>query len=260
MGKCNNTECSKEISPERKFCSRECSSKGQTRSSHRNKRNKNSNELEFEIVAYTLRRGKQGFVKGAALYEIPCEKCSTLTGLKSAGEINRQRRISGGVFCSSTCKRGIAISRVCESCGGPIIHSYHKNGKYSRFCSKICYSAWQMTPANKSSNNHNWKGGYEARNSNAEDYVIWRAGVYERDQYTCQECKTTGGKLNAHHLRAWSHYPSLRYEVDNGITLCHECHCWAHATNDPRYIVGLPPSYTNVRYLDAYEQLVHAYS
>lgn len=54
-------------------------------------------------------------------------------------------------------------------------------------------------------------------------YREWRSKVFERDNFTCQECGNTNN-LEAHHLKEISKYPQLIYEVDNGITLCHECH------------------------------------
>lgn len=57
-----------------------------------------------------------------------------------------------------------------------------------------------------------------------EDYRIWRTSVYERDKYKCNVCKQVGGKLNAHHLYSYANYPDLRFDLDNGITLCVICH------------------------------------
>ena len=49
--------------------------------------------------------------------------------------------------------------------------------------------------------------------------------VYKRDGFKCQmpDCKSKF-KIQAHHIKKWSQASSLRYEVDNGITLCKECH------------------------------------
>jgi len=55
-------------------------------------------------------------------------------------------------------------------------------------------------------------------------YKIWRMKVFIRDNYTCQVCKKVGGYLEAHHIKSWAKYPKLRYKIDNGITLCKECH------------------------------------
>lgn len=56
------------------------------------------------------------------------------------------------------------------------------------------------------------------------EYTKWRKAIYERDEYTCQNCKKVGGKLQAHHIKSWKQYPELRLEINNGITLCEECH------------------------------------
>jgi len=55
-------------------------------------------------------------------------------------------------------------------------------------------------------------------------YKIWRKAVFERDNYTCQVCKGVGGYLIAHHIKSWAYYPELRYQINNGITLCESCH------------------------------------
>ena len=63
------------------------------------------------------------------------------------------------------------------------------------------------------------------RNFKDPVYVNWRKKVYARDKYTCQwpGCKSKK-KLNAHHIKRWADNPILRFEVNNGITLCWRCH------------------------------------
>ena len=63
----------------------------------------------------------------------------------------------------------------------------------------------------------------------SKKYADWRTSVFERDNYTCQICGKRGEYLEAHHLKRWCDYPSLRFDVDNGITLCKECHKSVHA-------------------------------
>jgi hypothetical protein len=79
----------------------------------------------------------------------------------------------------------------------------------------------------------NWKGGVSSENHiirNSSESKQWRKKVFSRDNYTCQHCNNKGGKLNAHHIKPFSIYPELRFELNNGITLCRTCHIELHKT------------------------------
>lgn len=54
--------------------------------------------------------------------------------------------------------------------------------------------------------------------------IIWRKSVYKRDNYTCQECRIRGVKLEADHIKPFKYFPELRYLLSNGRTLCKPCH------------------------------------
>lgn len=62
--------------------------------------------------------------------------------------------------------------------------------------------------------------------SRKEDYgyIRWAAEVKRRDNYSCVICYRKGVMLNSHHLNSWSDHPSERYDVQNGVTLCQDCH------------------------------------
>lgn len=77
----------------------------------------------------------------------------------------------------------------------------------------------------------NWKGGYKTENyriRRRKEYELWRKKVYKKDNYTCQHCLKKGVYLNAHHIKSFRYYPELRYDINNGITLCIECHKREH--------------------------------
>ena len=66
------------------------------------------------------------------------------------------------------------------------------------------------------------------RDRNTPEYKLWRKSVFEKDNYTCQKCNSRGIKLNAHHIKLWSRYTDLRFDINNGTTLCEKCHKLIH--------------------------------
>jgi 5-methylcytosine-specific restriction endonuclease McrA len=56
-------------------------------------------------------------------------------------------------------------------------------------------------------------------------YTRWKKAVFKRDNYTCQMpgCKSKR-QIQAHHIMKYASSHHLRTVVENGITLCRECH------------------------------------
>ena len=84
-------------------------------------------------------------------------------------------------------------------------------------------------------NNPNWRDGSTEevqRARTSQEYFDWRSAVFARDSMTCQCCghvgPTSGAGMNAHHKYNFSKYKELRYDVDNGITMCRGCHIGFH--------------------------------
>lgn len=74
---------------------------------------------------------------------------------------------------------------------------------------------------------------------NSKQYIEWKMGVFERDNFRCFICgDNTGGNLNAHHIEQLSaiiHKNNIKtfeesleckkiWDLSNGITLCEKCH------------------------------------
>jgi len=78
----------------------------------------------------------------------------------------------------------------------------------------------------------NWKGGVSSMNDrvrNSSAYKEWRLSVFIRDNYTCLICgdRSVRGHrvvLNADHIKPFAFYEELRFDTNNGRTLCEPCH------------------------------------
>ena len=117
-------------------------------------------------------------------------------------------------------KNNSRFSRVilkCKQCRKEFeVKNYRKDE--AMFCSREC--AYKYRDSNLSTENEKIR-----RN---KDYKIWRELVFERDNWTCQKCLERGFELNAHHIENFSDNKDLRFNIDNGITLCRECHYKFH--------------------------------
>jgi hypothetical protein len=77
---------------------------------------------------------------------------------------------------------------------------------------------------------YNWDGGktkdsLKAR-TNTKSYNF-RKNVLKRDEKICQNCGSNEN-LHVHHIKSFSKHPESRYDVNNGITLCKQCHQKEH--------------------------------
>ncbi len=78
----------------------------------------------------------------------------------------------------------------------------------------------------KGEKNSQWKGGISSINLRLRgslEYKLWREAVFKRDNYTCIWCGRKN-ELNADHIKPFALFPELRFAIDNGRTLCIDCH------------------------------------
>lgn len=130
-------------------------------------------------------------------------------------------------FCSRKCYEEYHQiknkTRVCPTCK----QSFTAKSSEDIYCSWECYNKDRHMP-NKEKH-WNWQGGISITQDKKDsvEYKKWRQQVYERDNYKCTKCGNKNN-LNAHHIKSWKHHPELRYDINNGITLCEECHIKLH--------------------------------
>ena len=89
----------------------------------------------------------------------------------------------------------------------------------------------KMSESKRGDKAYQWKGGISAKNHSERwqimqtfEYKLWRKSVFERDGYKCIWCGFMGARLNADHIKSYAQYPELRFAIDNGRTLCEDCH------------------------------------
>lgn len=128
------------------------------------------------------------------------------------------------------------IPKICLTCSKNYSVNYaRKDG--SKFCLFECYwkskkgmAAWNKGKSNTwviGDKNPGWKGGITTENNRIRsslEYTLWRRGVFERDNYKCIMCNNNTNNLQADHIKPFAYYPELRLDINNGQTLCKECH------------------------------------
>jgi len=65
------------------------------------------------------------------------------------------------------------------------------------------------------------------------EYRKWRIEVIRRDT-RCKICNSLQ-KRDAHHINDGSSHALLRFDINNGVTLCHNCHTNFHTNFKSSY-------------------------
>jgi hypothetical protein len=132
-------------------------------------------------------------------------------------------------FCSLPCYRKAPVSEETKKLTASKLmgnrHTLGKRWNLSVETRKKMSEA--LKKAHIEGRHPTYKGGITSKNMSIRKSIeskLWREAVFQRDDFTCQECSIKGGKLNADHIKPFSIYKKLRFDVDNGRTLCVECH------------------------------------
>ena len=139
---------------------------------------------------------------------------------------SKQLKKHGAIYCKS---HRIVTSKTRKKLSMAMIGNQRAKGRKNiKGFQKGC-TAWNKGIHHqkiRGEKHYGWKGGISRNYKNGYnslEYKLWREMVFERDDYICQECSKSG-YITAHHIKSFSKYPKLRYELANGKTLCEDCH------------------------------------
>jgi hypothetical protein len=153
-----------------------------------------------------------------------CEMCGELFN-KPPSRIKRSKHNLCGKLCLAKFQES-KTKKSCSVCGKEFLVRPSETKRFVTCNSERCRQT------NKSRDrNPNWRGGTysDGRGKRFVDmttkrYKSWRLSVFERDKFTCQMCGRVGGDLCADHIKPYAYFRELRYELENGRTLCVDCH------------------------------------
>lgn len=136
-------------------------------------------------------------------------------------------------FCSRSC-----ASKTQDRSGYPVNagsfrpgHATVAKGRTPGFRHSVATRA-AIRAAQLGDRGHNWQGGKSAPNELERvsgRYSEWRRAVFIRDDYACRSCGARSAPglrvvLNADHIKPFAEFPELRFDIENGRTLCVCCH------------------------------------
>lgn len=182
-----------------------------------------------------------------------CAKCKVKKTIDNFAIRKIQGKYRLFSYCKD-CERKMNNNRykhTCIRCG----KEYRSGKKDSKLCKKCCSSDLGQSGRERlkkfnsnqyGENNHMFgihRYGKDNPNYNPNKtdeerekgrciigYKEWRNSVYSRDNYTCQCCgDNKGSNLNAHHLNGYNWDKQHRTDINNGVTLCEECHKKFHS-------------------------------
>lgn len=122
----------------------------------------------------------------------------------------------------------IKIHHICKYCNKISYISYQTyNLKIIKEACHICAMKYFFSGENSPFYNHNLTTEVRINRRLIYENKIFTQSVLKRDNYKCFICKTHRN-LEVHHLESYKLCKEKRTDVENGITLCHDCHFQFH--------------------------------
>ena len=176
-----------------------------------------NDSVNEELSSYGLTL-LQPYINGniPIIYECTCGGI----GKTTLGNIRRGDRCG---FCIENKWRNYFCEYGCE-----IVEYNSQKVKYICHCGEL-YST-QIGPfknGNKKCPKCRVNWNYKVNKIGRPVLFKWKRAVIQRDEFKCQSC-STDDRLEIHHIEAYSVSPELADTVDNGITLCYDCHKSLH--------------------------------
>jgi hypothetical protein len=107
------------------------------------------------------------------------------------------------------------------------------NGKVRGECRLYCSGACKQACPSYNQEKF-WKSQKKA--TSREVSAHFRQLVLERDNWICQRCGAgIEAGLHVHHIEGAVQQPGIANDLENGITLCKECHKYVHSQDGCRY-------------------------
>jgi len=131
------------------------------------------------------------------------------------------------LFCKKEFKIKQYLFNKRKFCSASCYYKYPKKGFKHTEENKRKISLIMKRIAKTGEEHPNWKGGLCKKNNERNDsaYQQWVRKIKNRDNWKCKiNNKDCSGYCEVHHILSWSKYPELRYNINNGITLCQAHH------------------------------------
>lgn len=182
-----------------------------------------------EMVCYC---GKVFIAKPSSVWSEQTMSCGCARLGKNAKDITGMK-FNYLTAVESTCKKlgNCIVWKFKCDCGNHTFVSISDattgNTKSCGCWNKKVYTA-RIENFNKSLGRDGTTGIHNLKERLKPKYRVWRKSIIKRDCNICKKCNCSSMKIQVHHLNAWAAFPEDRFDIDNGASLCKECHILFH--------------------------------